>query len=194
MISYKLYFSSIYRPPAEAYVMLDAVLEPAPYAGVRRRIACGELYRSEQEVELPSLSGLLADKLLCIGPSTLGIPLGKHKEAHRLKHVFDVAHLARQAFDPAELQTALAACMRQEAAIQRREVGRADVIADTRRFVSEPLAHEQPPSPDAVPAATYLGEIVRGFPEFRQGLFHADYAWGDLQRDCRSVLDVLDGL
>ncbi len=192
MISFKLFFNSVYQKPEDAFVMLDAVLEPAPYGGVNRTISCMNLYRSDETVELPSLSGLLADKMLCIGPATLGIPLGKGKEAHRLKHVFDVSNLSQHAVDLDEFRDALAACMRQENELQRSEWDLRQVVEDTRKFCRAPLAHLGQPSLTQLEVGTYLDEIVRGFEEFRHVLFRVDYTWPRFQADCRQVLATLD--
>lgn len=194
MISFKLFFESVYQPPEDAYVMLDAVLEPPPYPGVRKRIACGALYGSDLDVELPDISGLMADKLLCIGPATLGIPLGKNKEAQRLKHVFDVATLARNGHDPAVFESSLETCMAQENRIQKSAWTRAQMIDDTARFVSEPLEHPSKPDPADLEPGTYLDEIVRGFDEFGTHLFRVDYTWPRFQDDCRQILALLERL
>ncbi len=194
MISYKLFFDSVYQEPQDAFVMLDAVLEPAPYGGVRKPVICGDLYQSDQEVELPSISGLIADKMLCIGPATLGIPLGKKKEAQRLKHVFDVANLSRHDHDPGVVEEAMLACMAQENRIQKSEWSREQVFADTRSFIQAPLEHARPPALDKLEAGTYLDEIVRGFAEFGPFLFSVDYTWARFQDDCRQIASVLDRL
>jgi hypothetical protein len=194
MISYKLFFDSVYQAPEDAFVMLDAVLEPAPYGGTRGRVACGELYASDEEIELPSISGLLADKLLCIGPATLGIPLGKHKEAQRLKHVFDVANLSRHPHERAEVERALAACMAQENRIQKSEWTRAQVFDDTLAFLDAALAHEAPPALASLEPGTYLQEIVMGFSGFGEFLFRTDYAWPRFLDDCQRVRDVVENL
>jgi hypothetical protein len=194
MISYKLFFESFFQEPEESFVMLDAVLEPAPYGGTRKPVVCGELYQSEQTVDLPTISGLLADKLLCIGPATLGIPLGKKKEAQRLKHVFDVANLSRHEHDRAEVESALLACMAQENELQKSDWNRQQVFEDTREFASQALAHPAPPPPSELEPGTYLDEIARGFGEFRTFLFRVDYTWERFQEDCRRVAGVLDEL
>lgn len=192
MISFKLFFDSVYQTPEDAYVMLDAVLEPAPYPGIRKEVVCGDLYRSDKEVEVPTIAGLLADKLLCIGPSTLGIPLGKKKEAQRLKHLFDVATLSRGDYDRAIFTTSLDTCMTQENQLQRSEWTRAQVMEDTARFCRAALPHAAKPDPASLESGTYLDEITRGFDEFGSYLFRMDYTWDRFQDDCRQVLSLLD--
>ena len=49
MVSFKLYFDSCYQEPADAFVMLDVVLKPAPYPGVKRQVRCGSIYESAEE-------------------------------------------------------------------------------------------------------------------------------------------------
>jgi hypothetical protein len=197
MISFKLFFETCYpgagsSEGSESFVMLDAVLEPPPYPGTQVPIQCVELYRCDESVEVPTVSGIMADKLLCLGPETLGIPLGKGKEAHRLKHVFDVATLSRQDHDLDAVLAALLPCMEQENRIQKSDWTLAQVIADTRVFCRAPLEHEEKPSGDQLEAGTYLDEIARGVDGFRQVLLRPNYGWSDLQADCTAILGLLD--
>lgn len=194
MISFKLFFESVYQAPEDAYVMLDAVLEPPPYAGVRKQVRCGELYVSDATVEVPAVSGLLADKLLCIGPSTLGIPLGKGKEAQRIKHVFDVATLSRQPYELDVVMESLTTCMGQENELQKSTWALPDVVVDTKKFCSEPLEHADRPDPAGIAAGSYLDEIARGFDGFREFLFREQYTWPRFQDDCRRILALLEQL
>lgn len=194
MISFKLFFDSVYQAPDDAYVMLDAVLEPPPYGGELRTVRCGELYRSEARVEVPSIAGLVADKLLCIGPATLGIPLHKKKEAQRLKHVFDVALLSATPHDHAVTRQALIGIIDQENRIQKSAWSRDEVFADTRAFCRLPLDYDERPADHLLEPGTYLDEIARGFDDFRHHPFRAEYTWPRLQDDCRRILALLEEL
>lgn len=187
MISFKVFFDSVYQAPEDAFVMLDCVLQGAPYDGKRKPVRCGRLYESNEVVEVPSVSGLIGDKLLTLGPSTLGIPLGKGKEAHRLKHVFDVALLSRQGYDLEAVRRSVAGCMEQESRIQERQVTLAEIVEDTIRFVSEPLEHAVQPSPEAFADGTYMREVALGFDAFREGLFGREYTWGAFREDCEAI-------
>lgn len=194
MISFKLFFESAYQKPEDAFVMLDAVLEPPPYGGVEREVRCLDVYESAQRVEVPSVSGLIGDKLLTIGPSTLGIPLGKNKEAQRLKHVFDVSRLSREPWDAAEVRASIAGCMAQENRIQQRQCSYEEVVVDTLKFLSEPLAHEHKPALESVKEGTYLFEIVKGVDPFASHLFRRAYGWRDLHDDFERVADLLKSI
>jgi hypothetical protein len=194
MISFKLFFGSHYQKEEDAFVMLDAVLEEAPYPGVHKPVRCASIYRSEQRVEVPSVSGLIGDKLLTIGPATLGIPLGKGKEAHRLKHVFDVSLLSTQGWDAAAVRASIEGCMAQENRIQQRSCAWNEIAADTLRFLDEPLAHETRPDLGSVAESGYLYETVKGFDAFKGHLFRVDYTWDLFRADCRKVRDLVSGL
>jgi len=190
MVSFKLFFESAFPASEPPFVMLDAVLEPPPYPGIRVPVHCGDLYLSPESVEVPTISGLLADKLLCVGPGTLGIPLGKGKEAHRLKHVFDVATLSVLDVDLIQVLEALVPCMDQENALQKSEWTLTQVIADTRDFCSQPLLHAERPDPASLEPG-YLEEIARGFPDFTKVLFRSSYTWPTFQDHCQRILDLL---
>lgn len=190
ILSFKLFFESVFDGVEEPFVVLDTVFEPAPYGGVVKKIECGEIYSSQEMVELPSISGLLADKMLCISPATVGIPLGKNKEAHRLKHAFDVANLSRHDVNWDEMRTALAACLAQENRIQKSAFTFPEVAQDTIRFLREPLAHAAPPT--ELPPGTYIDEIARGFPDVGSYLFRHAYSWERLQADCRDAIAAVE--
>jgi hypothetical protein len=194
MISYKLFFDSFYQPKEDAYVMLDAVLAPPAYDGVTKPVRCGEIYVSEASVELPSVSGLIADKLLCIGPSTTGIPLGKNKEAQRLKHVFDVGLLSQHPHDHGVVREALHRCLEQENALQKSAWTWDEVAHDTARFLTEPHPHDDKPDHGELEPSSYLYEIVRGFDGFQKHVFRGDYTWERLREDCRAVHAIVEAL
>lgn len=186
MISYNIRFDSVYG--GEACVMLDAVLEEPPYPGIRKQVRCGTLYHSAQTVEVPSVSGLTADKFLTLGPATLGIPLDKGKDAQRLKHVFDVALLLREKHDPQAVRGHLEACLAQENSLQRSGYTLAEVVADTLRFLTAPQGSTGPEEALAKGAQDpYLREIATGFEKFRGHLFRQLYTWDDLKADCALI-------
>lgn len=193
MISFKLFFKSFFQAADDAFVMLDAVLEEAPYPGETRQVVCGDIYRSEMSVETPSRSGLIADKLLTLGPATLGIPLGKKKEAQRLKHVYDIASLLRGNYSLELVRQALESCLVQETRIQKKDLTIAAVLADTRLFLEQPARIETTATPDPS-GHPYLAEIAAGYEEFRAHIFRTNHAWTNLQEDCRLILSLVEKL
>lgn len=191
MISFKLFFHSFYQKPEDSFVMLDAVLEPSPYEGVLKKVKCLDIYQSEQMVEVPSVSGLMGDKLLTIGPATLGIPLGKNKEAQRLKHIFDVSLLAKQEHDIQKVKKSLDACMVQENKIQNSQFSFDEVFDDTLLFCSQALEYKTPPQLSEVEPNTYLYEIIKGFSQFKSFLFRIEYTWEMFQDNCSTIIAIL---
>lgn len=189
MISFKLYFNSQYQNDENAFVMLDAVLEAPPYQGIRKQVKCMDIYQSNESVEVPTIAGLLADKMLTLGPSTLGIPLGKNKEAHRLKHVYDVNWLLQHDFDKSEMLTAIQNCINQENNLQRSNWTLEQILKDTILFCEQPLTTETKPDPDSVRENSYLYEIAFGFDEFSEHLFRNSYTWQNFRTDCKRIAD-----
>ncbi len=192
MISFKLFFKSYYQKEADSYVMLDCVLEEPPYAGIRKQVKCSSIYQSEEMVEVPSVAGLLADKLLTIGPKTLGIPIGKKKEAQRLKHIFDVTLLLAKDYDIKEFQENLNNCIKQENELQKSDFKLSEIIDDTKLFCSKPLDHDIKPELSEITGDDYLYEIAKGFDEFKTCLFKIDYTWDRFKKDCGEVLKLLE--
>ncbi|HBE01449.1 MAG: hypothetical protein A2096_05470 [Spirochaetes bacterium GWF1_41_5] len=191
MISFKLFYNSYYLPADQSFVMLDAILKPPAYGGYMTKIRVKNLYESECSVEVSDVSGLAADKLLAIGPAALGIPLGKNKEAQRLKHVFDISRLYDKKIDKKTLNSAIQSCLEQENLIQQTGVSMADVISDTKKFCSLPLPF--PAMPEAEKADDpYLAEIITGFGDFKKHLFRTRYTWDLLKRDMSRVLSILE--
>jgi hypothetical protein len=210
MISFNLYFKSLYPGEEEAFVMLDAVLEKAPYPGLMRPLVCGDIYSTDLKIETPSASGLIADKLLTLGPATLGIPLGKGKEAQRLKHIFDVALLLRGEYDLDLVREAIDACLKQENALQQKNFEFPIVREDTLAFLAQAqglndtlcsqaaqeernLMGAKYPSPEEYHAACRR-EILQGFHEFGSHLFRAKYSWQRLAEDAASITALLEKL
>jgi hypothetical protein len=183
--SYYLYFDSVIKDGAETSIMLDAQLRRSPYKTGKKKIACGKLYENETLVELPLPSSIIGDKLLTLGPNTLGIPVGKGKEAQRLKHVFDVSRLLATRPLLSEVRESFSACLRHENEIQERGRSADEIIEDTLAFCrSVALYADIPPDHDLSPI---LSENVRGLPAFAGHLFDAGYSWKNLQRDMARV-------
>jgi hypothetical protein len=181
MVSYEIFYPSHFAPEGETFIMLDAVLKASPYPMQRKPVACGTLYRSDVSVKLPTVSSIIADKLLTLGPNTLGIPLGKKKEAQRLKHCHDVALLAEKGPELDKMRMALRACLAQELEIQERTMALETVMQDTLDFCRLSSQYAEEPALESTEGA--LHEIVFGRLPFEGHLFKKDYSWKRLQRD-----------
>ena len=185
LASFEVYYDSHFVEPDKAFIFLDAQLTPSHYPGQSLPVRCGSLFDSPERVEVPTVGGILGDKILTLGPETLGIPLGKGKEAQRLKHVFDVSTLASNRPDLGEFRQSLRLCLEQENALQKRALPVEEVFRDTLAFCVLVGRLTSPPETEA--PGSLLGETVRGLDPFRDHLFSKRYGWEDLRRDLARV-------
>lgn len=186
MTSFYLYYPSTVDPSGESSIMLDVQLRRSPYKTRMVPVHCGELYRCDQKVELPLAASIAGDKLLTMGPATLGIPLDKGKHAQRLKHVFDVSSLMATGPDLADIRESCFACIEHENEIQETTFTAADVMADTLAFCATTTTHADRPDTDDTTEGM-LRENAQGLPDFASHLFQAGYDWQALQRDMARV-------
>jgi hypothetical protein len=192
MASYYLYFDSAIKGGTETSIMLDAQLRRSPYRTEKRPVVCGELYKSEIYAELPPPSSIIGDKLLTLGPNTLGIPVGKGKEAQRLKHVFDVSQLLAARPLLSEIRESFNACLRHENEIQERKSGAEEVIRDTLAFCRSAAHYGEMPGDEGLPPV--MSENVRGLPLFAGHLFDAGYSWKNLRQDMARVARCVEAI
>jgi hypothetical protein len=199
--SYYLKYRSHFSEAKDASIMLDCQLSRSPYATQTIPIVCGGLYKTIVRAEVPTTASLIGDKLLTLGPATLGIPIGKGKEAQRIKHVFDVSLVLGTLPSLDAIREAFIACVNHENELQKKSIEARDLLADTLLFCKAVV------SAKTMPASTngqnpVLDETIKGLPDFAQHLFSRQYSWSDLRRDIARVaicmtavcnLDVSDG-
>jgi|WetSurMetagenome_2_1015567.scaffolds.fasta_scaffold00173_8 hypothetical protein len=182
LASFYLFYKSHYVNEADAFVMLDAQLTRSPYATRQTPVTCGALYKSDARAEVPLAASIVGDKLLTLGPETLGIPVGKGKGAQRLKHVFDVSRLLSERPLLSGIRESFTACIGHENALQGKTFTVTQVLSDTLRFFEGVVENAVPP-PEAPDMASVLRETVAGLSPFASHLFNKGYAWPDLRRD-----------
>ncbi|MBD3316270.1 MAG: hypothetical protein GF344_10820 [Chitinivibrionales bacterium] len=187
--SYYLFFDSHFAVPKETHIMLDAQLRRSPYRTELKPVVCGELYAAPVKAELPFASSIIGDKLLTLGPNTLGIPVGKGKEAQRLKHVYDVSVLLGRNPALEDIRVSLTGCLAHENEIQESTIGLEEVLRDTLDYCGATAKCGVPPSFDTGDSA--LHENALGLNAFAGHLFSGDYTWKRLQYDtARAALTV----
>lgn len=191
MTSYYVFYRSHFTETKETSIMLDAQLKMSPYKKINKPVSCGTLYQSEEEVLLPSTSSLAGDKLLTLGPATLGIPLNKGKEAQRLKHSFDISLLAGTELNIEEIRESIDLCMIQENKLQESNFNLEEVFSDTIKYCGTVVNYPQEPSPENL--HPYLAEIVKGRLPFQDHIFAEKYTWQDLQIDFARTALCLTG-
>jgi hypothetical protein len=188
--SYYCFYQSHYVNDENAFIMLDAQLTRSPYATHHVPIQCKALYRCDTQAEIPLSSSIIGDKLLTLGPRTLGIPLGKGKEAQRLKHVFDVSLLLSTLPSLRAVRKSLFACMEHENALQGKAVTREELLTDTMAFCGTVKTFPSAPPPDIAMDAA-LAENVAGLPAFASHLFSKNYSWASLKKDMARTAFVM---
>jgi hypothetical protein len=180
LASYYLYYNSQFPSTEPPYIMLDVQLKCSPYITEKKRIQCGNLFVCGTEVVLPIPSSIIGDKLLTIGPDTLGIPVGKGKQAQRLKHVFDISMLLRTAASLSAIRNTFEACMEQENSMQNTNYNVQEVMYDTLRFCFATIKYSHQPEQLSDPRES---EILEGLSSFVTHLFSRRYNWYRLQYD-----------
>jgi hypothetical protein len=186
MTSYYMFYTSHFTEPAETNIMLDVQLRMTGYEKIQKPVCCGNFYQSEIKVWVPSISSLIGDKLLTLGPSTLGIPLNKNKEGQRLKHSFDVSLLAEHSPSIEKIKESINFCMEQENSLQKKNLTIKEVYEDTIKLCRSVLDFkEEPPLNEDL--SPYLYEIVKGRKPFSEHLLCGKYSWQNLQIDLARV-------
>jgi len=178
--SYYLYYNSVVTDAPDTNIMLDVQMRRSAYKTEFKPVRCGDLYVSDAKVELPLPSSIISDKLLTLGPATLGIPIGRGKEAQRLKHVYDVSRLSATLPDVGEMRESFRSCLKQENELQETNHSVDDIVKDTLKFLWTTATHgAQPPSSED-PA---LSENIKGLAPFAAHLFETGYNWQNLRKD-----------
>jgi hypothetical protein len=186
LASYFCFYRSHFVGENDAFIMLDAQLTRSPYATRMAPIRCGNLYGSPVQTEIPLASSIIGDKLLTLGPSTLGIPLGKGKDAQRLKHVFDVSLLLQNDPPLLEIRRSLLACVEHENKLQEKAITIPHLLQDTLAFCKSTLDYREIPT--LVDSMTpVLIENIRGLTPFADHLFSKNYSWNMLTLDLARV-------
>ncbi|MBD3419403.1 MAG: hypothetical protein GF398_04720 [Chitinivibrionales bacterium] len=187
LASYYLYFDSRFVAPEDAFIMLDVQLSKSPYATEPKKIQCRRLYTADVKVNVPTPGAIIGDKLLTLGPSTLGIPIGKGKDAQRIKHAFDVSLLLETGPAASEIRESFCACIGHEEEIQQRTIPIDEVVFDTLKLCASVAGFEHKPQADADRLHPYLYENCIGLPDFMPHVFARPYDWATLQVDFSRV-------
>ncbi len=88
------------------FVLLDVVHERNVYPRVERVPLRTAFVESDGALLVPTVEGLLGDKLTAFGPNTTGVPLNQERSMHFMKQVFDIGELFNAAGDLAAVRAA----------------------------------------------------------------------------------------
>jgi len=190
LASYFCFYRSHFVNENDAFVMLDAQLTRSPYATTFTAVRCGRLFASDSKVEIPLASSIIGDKLLTLGPETLGIPFGKGKDAQRLKHVFDVSLLLRTEAPLNEIKKSFFACLEHENKLQEKAIPVVCVLADTLAYCESIRSMAYCGEPNDTMTVAQRENTV-GFAPFAGHLFSKNYTWDTLALDLARVAFVM---
>lgn len=118
---FRFFYDSLSASNPEPFVLLDVVLEQVPHPFTERKPVVAPFVESEAppEVTVPTLNGLLGDKLTAFAPETVGVPYNPRISQQILKQMFDVGELFLLATDLDQVRGAYAASFTAENGFRR---------------------------------------------------------------------------
>lgn len=106
---YALQFPSVVNPRVPATLQLDVLEDESHYPEIQRMPLRSRFVLPSEEIEVtvPTMEGLLADKLTAFAPTTVGVPYGAFKAGIKIaKQICDVGELFDHAQDGNKLADA----------------------------------------------------------------------------------------
>ena len=107
----KKHFKFLYQSPQDnrkIYILLDVVFEENYYLETEMREIKNMFIDVEAPFDLvrvPTISGIIGDKLSAFAPNTIGIKYGREKELEIIKQFFDIATLFEEISDFESVKT-----------------------------------------------------------------------------------------
>jgi hypothetical protein len=145
---FRFFYDSIDPNNPEPFVLLDVVLEHVPHPFTERKSVAVPFIETiaPPQVIVPTLNGLLGDKLTAFAPETVGIKYRPKLSQQIIKQMFDVGELFQAATDLDQVRQAHEASFKAENGFRRKKfrLNQAlDDSLDTAFRVSQlNLAHE----------------------------------------------------
>ncbi len=135
----KRHFRFRYRSPRsekDVTILLDVVFEDTIYESTIELPIKNEFLLTEGEnltVSIPSINGILGDKLTAFAPHTTGIPFGISKEMEIIKQLFDCGSLVDAMTDLNEVRKSYRRIVKSEIEYRGLDISANDVLEDTIR-------------------------------------------------------------
>ncbi|MFA4906709.1 MAG: nucleotidyl transferase AbiEii/AbiGii toxin family protein [archaeon] len=129
---YEVYFDSSIDKRAPVYVLLDVVFGKSSYPKIQSHVIKSPFITVEKEVHImvPTLNGILGDKLTAFAPHTIGIPFGKDKQTEINKQLFDIGTLFDIVDNLAEVKTSFSQTAIQQVGYHSKFLTLTDIQAD----------------------------------------------------------------
>lgn len=114
-VHFKILYSSALDPGGVHSIQLDVITAESPYAATEEKVVRASFFEIDEEIKItvPTADCLLADKLACFAPSTIGYPYkpivastgapADPRPMKVVKHLFDVGELAAVAANHADV-------------------------------------------------------------------------------------------
>ena len=114
-VHFKIPYTSALDPGGVHSIQLDVITSESPYAATEEKVVRASFFEIDEEIKVtvPSAACLLADKLACFAPSTIGYPYqpivastgapADPRPMKVVKHLFDVGELAAVAANHADV-------------------------------------------------------------------------------------------
>jgi hypothetical protein len=103
---FKFFYTPLDRNNPAPFALLDVVRERNVYPHVEPVPIRTAFVESDGALLVPTVEGLLGDKLTAFGPNTTGVPLNEQRAMLFMKQVFDIGELFNAANDLAAVRTA----------------------------------------------------------------------------------------
>jgi hypothetical protein len=130
---YKFYYGSVLPGQGESYILLDILHDENPYLKLISKQVSYPLIEVEGNpatVLLPTISGILGDKLTAFAPRTTGIPMGEGKQLEIIKQLFDIGQLFNEADNLGTVHTSFNSFARREIKYRQQGITPGDVLGD----------------------------------------------------------------
>ena len=103
---FKYFYSALDSRNPAPFVLLDVVKEGNLYPKVDEVKLRTAFIEGDGRLRVPTIEGLLGDKLTAFGPNTTGIPLSSRSSMQFMKQLFDIGELFDAAADLSEVSAA----------------------------------------------------------------------------------------
>jgi hypothetical protein len=131
---FMFYYKTNYPQP-NPFVLLDVLEVKNPYPSLRKKPIRIDLFEVEHEIKvtIPTVEGLLGDKLTAFAPETIGVPYGSGKSMEIIKQIFDIGELFNLAVDFNGIRKAYLKTHEIESVFQKNRYSIHKVLDDTIR-------------------------------------------------------------
>jgi hypothetical protein len=129
---FKFYYTSVVDNKP-SYVLLDVLYTEHGYPTIQKVPIRHTLFTVAHEttVGIPTIDGILGDKLTAFAPNTIGVPYGKRKSMEIIKQLFDVGELFDVGTDLSQIRESYKAIHKQEMTFREKKFSIDDTTQDT---------------------------------------------------------------